>query len=613
MLYDRYTCSTIPESKLPDRIDLGRFLIDIESSKKEMTYSVFNTNKIINQELLLDKYKNIQDNFRDIGNDVLNSNDNEFNVIPLIRHIKSKLDLNEYEKTLYREVYHLEEIFRQPHYLLEREINKVHVSRAKRVPTKSYEYLASHTEDWAQKSIVKFKPTRVLNEDLQLNYFVYENILAVNLVERSLTYLRSRLKEVHDIKAFLSDYEQLLNNRDDAKGWYKKIRRNLQLIGEVYEDEHYHGKSDIHKLTSTEKTVGDLYKRLLILRNNELYTIIGHTILNDTELRNTNVLVNHKHYRYIRILWQLLNAIKPHKTDEEKSLYEQEIIDGIKWYALSIIAYSLKKYFGYELKGNYHDFTGTHPFYPELKCVKNDKGVVTINICEKTLIFIIIGNTPENTVNTIQTIGDGDSYILYYSDKCQNLGGKLININPLDADSVERVASLLRKYFLSIYLKALTRNYTYKHKLREYTFLFSSYNYLSFDNQRFTFKFINYPQNSMPMNDILKMLISDTRYTKIKNRLEQQQICDDINELVNTINERSHEIIDQHLICFSCGEKLNSWEVFHLNYIICGKCHTLIDASNGDRVICKIDEKYHSESDKNNLGMDYLDFPENML
>ena len=243
-LYDRYIDRFVSETDLPNQIDFGRYYISGDGVQtKEITYSNFRTNKAISQELLLEENKSVQDIFVDIAIDTEKAGESNFTVIPLIRRIKNKLGLNEFEKLLYEKVFHLEEIFRVPHYLLEREIEKVHVSRAKRIPSKSYQYLASHTEDWIHKSIVSFKPSRILNEELELNFDIYENQLTVAFLERCLVYLNSRLKEIQDIKSFLAEYEKLLKNRNDQKGWYKKINRNLSLIGAVYEDDHFHGKS----------------------------------------------------------------------------------------------------------------------------------------------------------------------------------------------------------------------------------------------------------------------------------------------------------------------------------------------------------------------------------
>lgn len=129
MLFDRYTGKTVSEKEIPNQINFGRYCFAENGS--DITYSNFPTNKAIKQDLLLDKNKSIQDILIDIAVDVEKSKQNEFSVVPLIRRIKNKLNLNEFERFLLDKLFHLEEIFRVPHYLLHREIEKVHVSKAK--------------------------------------------------------------------------------------------------------------------------------------------------------------------------------------------------------------------------------------------------------------------------------------------------------------------------------------------------------------------------------------------------------------------------------------------------------------------------------------------------
>jgi len=247
-LYDRYIDKIVLEKDLPNQIDFGRYCFGVEAEGcNDITYSNFQTNKqqAINQQLLLDKNRNLHDIFLQIRSRCKSAKENDFSVIPLIQRITDKLDLNKFEKLLYEKVFHLEEIFRVPHYLLEREIEKVHISRAKRIPSKSYQYLASHTEDWVHKSIVSFKPSRILNEELELNFDIYENQLTVSFIERCLVYLSSRLKEIQDIKEFHQVYQTLLN-RDFSKGWFAKLDRNFKLMGFAYDDENYKAEDGIN-------------------------------------------------------------------------------------------------------------------------------------------------------------------------------------------------------------------------------------------------------------------------------------------------------------------------------------------------------------------------------
>jgi hypothetical protein len=302
-VFDRYSDCLIDVDKLPEQIDLGRFVNP--QTDEDLTNRIINVGaeRIIRQEILENDNKSLQGLFHQFYLDVTNSKEDFFDVRPIIQSVKSKLYLNEFESLLEEKLFHLEEIFRQPHYLLQRTIEKVNVSRAKRIPAKSYQNLASHTEDWLHKSIVNFKPHRILNEELDLLYDVYENQVTVALIERCLLYLNSRIKEVHDITEFLKDYSKILSDRDDSRGWYQKIERNLTLIGDVYEDQNYHqniNQSSI--LAKTQAKLLAMQRRLKALQSTSLYGEINkrvvQSLMSEGDVRPTNVIANHKHYRY---------------------------------------------------------------------------------------------------------------------------------------------------------------------------------------------------------------------------------------------------------------------------------------------------------------------------
>jgi len=613
-ILDRYTGKAVSDKDLPDQIDFGRFaIINSVTKPTELTYSNFSTNNLILQELLLDKNKSLQDVFVDINIDVQKSQANRFKVIPLIRRIKNKLDLNEFEVMLCENVFHLEEIFRQPHYLLEREIEKVHVSRAKRIPSKSYQYLASHTEDWIHKSIVNFKPSRILNEELDLNFDVYENQFTVTLLERCLIYLNSRLKEIQDIKSFLELYKKLLQNRKDENGWYKKIKRNLLLIGAEYEDENYQKKTyEGSTLSQTEVILNQLNKRLLLLRRSELFDIVNKKTTQALSLRNTNVLVSHKHYRYAKTLWIALDKVKPERNDIEKMQSEQNIFDGVKAYSTALVVYCLQDYLGYSLLGQYSSFTGKHTYYPDVSFNIDTNGILNISIGKQTLKLIVIANEPAEASKLAEVLRQQKAYILYFSEQTPVVNDRIIRINPLDPDSCERMASLLKKYIAKDYLAKLNVEYRYVSILRDFISLIPN-DYLHFDNIRFTYRFVSLPLKHIVATDIEDSLESHENYKVIKSRNEKERIQTEIGDLVSQINDNGQKLKKEYLRCMECGQALNLHAVKKLDYLICQQCHNLLDSSNYPNVVLKNNDSKYQKLSESDWGMDYLHFNQDEL
>lgn len=604
MLFDRYTGKTVSENEIPNQIDFGRYCF--ADNGKDITYSNFPTNKAIKQDLLLDKNKSIQDILIDIAVDVEKSKQNEFSVVPLIRRIKNKLNLNEFEKFLLDKLFHLEEIFRVPHYLLHREIEKVHVSKAKRIPSKSYQYLASHTEDWVHKSIVSFKPSRILHEELDLNLDIYENQLCVTLVQRCLVYLNSRLKEIQDIKSFLNEYEKLLKNRNDQKSWYKKTERNLRLIGAVYDDENYRGSSqDGATLSETENVLNQIQKRLQLLQKSDLFDLVNKRAMQSITLKNTNVLVNHKHYRYVKTLWIELDKVKPENTDSEKLKHEQDVINGLRQYAKSIITYTLNDTLDFELKGTYQRFSGEHLFYDTVE-LKEDKNVFKIRIGRFEKRIIVIANEPENTREQIEFLKKNNTCLFYYSGNPVNETLQTISINPLDPDSIERAGAFIKKFLLSSYNENLKRSYKFPQLLRDYV-KYIPHSQVSFNTSDYTFSFHSYPKSELKVDEIRIQIETDTLFAK-KSRPDKDNIIKELSNVISEINQRAEELKNTYLHCFCCGTTFQSYNITELNYMKCSSCNALYDNSSEKEITLKIDDVRYSSLANKEFGMDYISF-----
>ena len=604
MLFDRYTGKRVSDKELPNQIDFGRYCF--ADNGKDITYSNFPTNKAIKQDLLLDKNKSIQDIFIDIGVDVDKSKPNEFNVVPLIRRIKNKLSLNEFENLLLDKLFHLEEIFRVPHYLLHREIEKVHVSKAKRIPSKSYQYLASHTEDWVHKSIVSFKPSRILHEELDLNFDIYENQLCVTLVQRCLVYLNSRLKEIQDIKSFLKEYEKLLKNRNDQNSWYKKTERNLALIGAVYDDENYRGSSqDGTILSETESVLNQIQKRLQLLQKSDLFDLVNKRAIQSIVLKNTNVLVNHKHYRYVKTLWIELDKVKPEKSDVEKQKHEQNVIKGLRQYAKSIVTYTLKNALEYELKGTYQNISGEHLFYDCVELIEANN-ILKIKIGRFEKRIVVIANEPENTREQTEFLRKHNTYLFYFSENPVNKTQQTIFINPLDPDSIERAGAFIKKFVLSLYNENLKRNYKFPQLLRDYV-KYIPQSQIRFNTSNYTFSFHSYPKSELKEDEIKKQIETDTLFAK-KSRPNKDNIFKELSNLICEINQRSQELKNKYLHCFSCGSAFQSYYIDELNYMKCTTCNSLYDNSSDKEITLKVDDVRYNALANKEFGMDYISF-----
>ena len=601
LLQDRYTGKTMDSSSLPSQIELGRYFVS--ESGHDITNRVVNvgSEKIISQDLLDSKNKSLQELFCFFNVAVRTYKDNDFSIIPLIQSVKEKLSLTEFEILLESKVFHLEEIFRQPHYLLQRTIEKVNVSKAKRIPAKGYQNLASHTEDWIHKSIVSFKPRRILNEELELLYDVYENQVTVALIERCLIYLNGRIKEIQDIGKFLSEYNKLLSDRNDSNGWYKKIDRNLSLIGCVYEDDNYTGRMSRSEILSmTHQRLLSLSKRLKALQSTTLFSEINRRMvqnfMSEQDIRPTNVIANHKHYRYVRDLWIALNKVDYGKSEKERDEYEQNVIDGVRNYSKVVIAYIMHDILNYELDGNYNKWEAIHPYFPSISLEETTDQRICITIGNSLLSILTLASTttiqhsdlPEN--NYILCLGNEKNY------------GNIVAISPYDVDSIERVGAIIKSYILKDLVGQIRETHEYSHNLRDFTsYIYPKYLSFNIVDYTYTFKCLDFTNLNSGFVESLK---SNEKF-KQKSRIEKDSIIKDIESLVEDINKNAKKLSDK-VICIDCLNSIQRRYLTQLDYIQC-TCGFTLDCTNNSIVLKNKDPKYSSLK-REDWGMDYIEF-----
>ena len=126
---------------------------------------------------------------------------------------------------------HLAEVCRRPRTHLRVEIERTPVSRARRFPAQAANYLAAHTEDWERPTLRAVVPKRILAVVREDQFDIYENRVAVRLVDHLVTYLRRRILEVSRL---LRVFEEAGDHGSSAAGGsHWRQRRIYQLWGDA--------------------------------------------------------------------------------------------------------------------------------------------------------------------------------------------------------------------------------------------------------------------------------------------------------------------------------------------------------------------------------------------
>jgi len=199
-----------------------------------------------------------------------------------------------------------------------------------------------------------------------------------------------------------------------------------------------------------------------------------------------------------------------------------------------------------------------------------------------------------------------NTYILYYDERKTLDNSRVIHINPLDPDSVERVGVLLRKYILFGYLNNLGKEHKYKQLLKEYI-KYIPVEFLEFNISSYYYKFHSYPKTKLSFEEIIRQIENDPIY-KSKGRPDRENILDCVKELLNDVESNAACLRDDYLLCYNCGTKILSYNTEKLNYLKCTAhdCKCLVDSTNQENVTLKIDDDRYSNLNKKEFGMDYF-------
>ena len=624
LLFDRFTGQSIDAEigSLPRHIDLGRYyFIDGEHQGKDVTHRLLNlgNDKLFYESLLEEPF--VPDVLRQINYDTQKDG---FVAVPFLQGIEDCIDLTNFEKLLLKKLSDVKHMCINPTSLLDREIQKVNIGKAKRISNRGYEYLSCHTEDWNYKSIVSFKPNRVLSEVLEENTDVYENRLLVAFVKRAIEYLKSRITVTEYIKDFLEEYQRCLTESSEKTMYWEKRNRNIVLFTAVYEPKEGTSSLDTSriKVSNTQNILKQACNKLEKYSACPIFDEIKFNKSSKIAYHDTNVLLNDKFYKSLRLLWKEFDNTHKEKTEEDKILYEQDVIDSVRAYALTLIAFTCKRYLGYKnLMGRTDEWVASHSYLPQLFISLDDNGYIHMNIGLHHKVKLIVSCT-EHHFDT-STLGP-DEYILAYESTYSS--DKTIGINVRDVDSTERIGALLRKYILKDFILNVNQSHdlditnipNYKDLLRQ-SFMSeivgNKYTYIDYPEPINRDTFLSKFESSPITFEVKAQKKLDKKNTKNSaNKVYINTAYDLTKErvlsAVKTINEHSDRLTEQ-LTCPRCGEQYTKYGVNRLHSFKCMNpaCGFIIEAENDLALL------HHPNSgrlDIDNLeayyGMDYVEF-----
>lgn len=215
--------------------------------------------------------------------------------------LDEKARLLEADRQIEHQLPHLAAVVYRPKSRLRETRELTPIGRVRRPARGAEARLAAHSEDWHRRRFRSVDPQRLLSRRLHLDLDLYENRIAVTLLDPEVPrYLGQRLQELQRLH---DTYAEALRALDEGTFWRRN--RIYGLWRGEFEDAS--AVSDAHHRTQeVSQHLTELLQRTRQLYGSPLAIELRGKPPGGRSLRLTNVLVNDQHYRRVAQLWKTL-------------------------------------------------------------------------------------------------------------------------------------------------------------------------------------------------------------------------------------------------------------------------------------------------------------------
>lgn len=217
-------------------------------------------------------------------------------VSPLVPGMSERAELQEFEKLLADRLGHLVEVCQRPRTHLRVEVERTAVAKARRLAAQASSYLAAHTEDWDRPTLRAVIPKRILSLVREDQFDIYENRVAVRLVDHLDAYLSRRVTEVSRLLRLFNEVGDHSSTAGQGSHWRQK--RVYQLWGDSLDAGEARRKAE-----RTLEHLKFLKYSVCGLMDSVLYREVPRRAFVGTTLTMTNILANDVHYRRVAEVW----------------------------------------------------------------------------------------------------------------------------------------------------------------------------------------------------------------------------------------------------------------------------------------------------------------------
>ncbi|MET9244958.1 DUF2357 domain-containing protein [Nonomuraea sp. NPDC003709] len=181
--------------------------------------------------------------------------------------------------------------------------------------------LAARPEDWASRTLTGVRPTRLLARRSEENADIYENRVAVAVLNVMRSHLQQRIARVSDLSRMVGDVQGLLMSPEGST--WRALRHLTGLLRNI-EGSNKHQAAAQLRLRELESALAAVE----IMLSSPLARAVDHRSAPLRELHTTNLLSSDPNYRRVAVLWQTcttMEALRPGAAETDRRRQEFRI------------------------------------------------------------------------------------------------------------------------------------------------------------------------------------------------------------------------------------------------------------------------------------------------
>jgi len=242
-----------------------------------------------------------------------------YDVPTLMEPVSDVLDPTPLEQDLTRLIRRFEAVFAKPRAHLRLDEERQPVARCRRPSRRAISELSRRTEDWAGRKVLGIEPKRVLGLVQEESLDIYENRVAVRLVNHLDAFLVKRIRELERVWRTGLGMQRWSTRKTDSQGrGWRRADRIFRLFGAAWADQKL-----LRRARERRDEVRGLRRRVQSLKN----TVLFRTLANRHQglsLRSSNLFEHDDVYRAVFELWRVWEDTRRHDEIDDLTRWNTE-------------------------------------------------------------------------------------------------------------------------------------------------------------------------------------------------------------------------------------------------------------------------------------------------